>query len=438
MKYGGKYEEWRTLLEKSQWWDNHRLRDYQVAQLSKLAMFVYEHCQYYHARMEEAGITPTSIDSIESVKRLPIIDKSDVRANHGGIRTHLGSSRTLTLYTSGTTGTALRVPMTRETFQREYAFRWQFQSVASAKRGDRFAYFTGHHLFMPERSRTPFWIRNYPANSIMFSLYHMAESTLGEYLKALNAFGPLYVSGYPSGIYLLAAYALDKGLRIQPPRAVFTASEKLHRHQRDAIQRGFGAPVYEWYGQVETTGNLQECEHHRLHIKEEYGLLEILKGDGSDALPGETGHVVATGWGNKAFPLVRYRTGDNMILAEDQSCPCGRGGRIVKEILGRDEDFVVTPEGRFVGRLDFVFKSVSTVKESQIVQENEHTICVKVVPLENYSTRDEQLIVNMLRERVGGSMTVYVEKVSEIPRQQNGKIRYVISRVPQSLTRQKM
>jgi phenylacetate-CoA ligase len=263
----------------------------------------------------------------------------------------------------------------------------------------------------------------------MFSLYHMADDTLARYVEAFNKFTPAFVSGYPSALYTLASFALDHGLTLAPPRAVFTASEMLHDYQRATIERAFGAPVFQWFGQVETTVNLHECDQHRLHIKEEYGLLELLREDGSAARPGEVGKVVGTGWGNLAFPLIRYDTGDNMTLAAEQTCPCGRGGRIIEKVWGRDEDFVVTPEGRYVGRLDFVFKPVDTVKESQIVQEDLHNIRVRVVPLPGYSARDEQLIASMLRGRVGDSMTIRFEMLDAIPRQANGKIRYVVSHV---------
>jgi phenylacetate-CoA ligase len=431
LKYGGTFREWREFLEKSQWWDAGRLREYQQEQLSLLLTFVYENSLFCRSVMQERGIQPNTKETLASFGRLPIIDKNTVRSQYEDIKTQLAGPKKLILSTSGTTGMALQVPMTKETFQREYAFRWQFQSVAGAKKGDRFAYFTGHNIFQAQRTRPPYWIRNHAENSIMFSLYHMAEDTLGDYLEAFNRFQPEFVSGYPSGIYVLASYAISRAKAVSSPRAIFTASETLHEHQRAVIEQAFGAPIFQWFGQVETTVNIHECNHHRLHVKEEYGLLEILKDDGTEAQPGEIGDVVATGWGNKAFPLIRYNTGDNMSIARNQSCPCGRGGRLIEKIWGRDEDFVVTPEGRYVGRLDFVFKPVSTVRESQIIQEDMENLCVRIVPLPGYTSRDEEVLTHMLRDRIGNAMRIRFECVAEIPRQQNGKMRYVVSHVGQ-------
>lgn len=164
-------------------------------------------------------------------------------------------------------------------------------------------------------------------------------------------------------------------------------------------------------------------------MKEEYGYLELLDDDGDDAKAGSVGNVVATGWGNTAFPLIRYNTGDNMIVAVDQTCSCGMGGRIIERIVGRDEDSIVTPDGRVIGRLDFVFKAVDTVKESQIIQDAVDRLTIKVVPLKDFSAADEHTIMQSLKERVGDGFSVSIEKVSEIPRSPNGKIRYVISNI---------
>jgi phenylacetate-CoA ligase len=120
-----------------------------------------------------------------------------------------------------------------------------------------------------------------------------------------------------------------------------------------------------------------------------------------------------------------------MILAHDQNCPCGRNGRIIEKIIGRNEDFIITPEGRKIGRLDFIFKPLNTVVESQIIQESLDQILVKVVPMIGYTAKDEKLIKEMVSKYIGKSIHVRIELVKSIERSANGKIRYVISKVKQ-------
>jgi len=261
----------------------------------------------------------------------------------------------------------------------------------------------------------------------MFSLYHMADATMPSYVAELTDFAPAYVLGYPSGISVLARYVVEQGITVPAPRAIFTGSEKLHTAQRKLIEKAFHCPVYQWFGQVEMTVNLHECQYQRLHVKEEYGLLELLRDDGTEVAPGEMGNVVATGWGNWAFPLIRYRTGDIMHLAKDQSCPCGRGGRIIEEIIGRDDDIILTPEGRYIGRLDFVFKPIDTIVEAQITQEAVNRLLIRVVPLSGFGKGDEELLVHKLQTYVGSTMEIRVECVDQIPRTPTGKVRTVVS-----------
>jgi phenylacetate-CoA ligase len=436
VKYGGEYQRWRRFLRESQWWSEEQVRVYQAEQLEKLLKFVHAECAFYRRVMEQAGVKPTDSDPFGALRRLPRIDRAVVKSEYAGIRTRFGTDSRLTLSTSGTTGASLHVPMTSATMQREYAFRWQYYSVAGAERGSRFAFFQGHMVVPLSRRNPPFHIRNFAENTAMFSLYHMEEALLPAYVEGFNQFAPEFVYGYPSGIYVLAAFAKKHGLRLHRPRALFTASEMLHEFQQRLLEEVFQCEIFQWYGQVETTVNLHECEKHRFHVKEEYGLLELVDANDVPAAAGQVADVVGTGWGNPAFPLLRYDTGDNMVLSPETRCACGRSGRIIERILGRDDDFIVTPSGSHVGRLDFVFKAVDTVRESQIVQETFDSVVIRVVPLPGYSSRDEQTLIAKLRERIGSDTRVRVEECDRIPRGASGKFRYVVSKVTTDLVRQ--
>jgi phenylacetate-CoA ligase len=429
-KYGQAFLQWSALLKKSQYYNSVELEKLQVRLLNDFIKSAVNNSKYYRNIALNCGLDLDRLLDLKSIKKFPVINKKVVRENYDDILNK--QSAKYKFSSSGTTGASLHVYLDEEAYQREYAFRWHYFEMAGAKRKDKFAYFLGNNLHPSEKQKPPFHIIDPYEHSIFFSLFHMSDENLKYYLKAFNHFRPSFVKGYPSGLYIFAKFIKDHGLKVHKPKALFSASEVLHDFQKSILEEVFQCPVYQWYGQVETTINIHECEHRQLHVKEEYGLLELLNDDGNDAKPGEIANVIATGWGNKAFPLIRYNTGDNMILALDQNCPCGRNGRIIEKIIGRDEDFIITPEGRKIGRLDFVFKPVDTVDESQIIQESLNQILVKVVPMPGYSEHDEQLIKKMIIEYIGTSMNIRIEKVKSIERSANGKIRYVISKVIQS------
>ncbi len=110
-----------------------------------------------------------------------------------------------------------------------------------------------------------------------------------------------------------------------------------------------------------------------------------------------------TGLSNRATPLIRYRIGD-IGTRRKGPCPCGRGGDAFLSVDGRVEDYVVTPDGRIVGRLDHVFKDLNDIAEAQIVQTAKDRIVVSVVPLPGYSEASERALLRELHARLGHEM----------------------------------
>ena len=94
---------------------------------------------------------------------------------------------------------------------------------------------------------------------------------------------------------------------------------------------------------------------------------------------------------------------------------------------GRNEDYVVTPDGRLVGRLDHIFKEQSMILEAQILQDTPRAIDVKIVPAPGYSRADEEAMIREIRLRLGNEIHIDIHEVSNIPRERNGKFRAVKS-----------
>ena len=162
----------------------------------------------------------------------------------------------------------------------------------------------------------------------------------------------------------------------------------------------------------------------------EVGIVEVLAEDSDTPVPeGTAGRLVCTGLLNQAMPLIRYEVGDRVALAPgSELCPCGRTMPIVKSIEGRNDDLIVTPDRRHVGRLDPVFKADLGIREAQIIQESSTRLHVHLVPTQRYSGLTTERMVRAVQERVG-AMDVTVTCVPEIPRGANGKFQGVVSRV---------
>ena len=329
---------------------------------------------------------------------------------------------------SGTTGLGMRFPETIECFQREYAYRFENYSQAGVQLGNRWVICAGHPVAAPERMRPPFWVHDWVNRWCLMSSNHLSEANLPAYVAELARFDPVLVGGYPSSVYLLALANQKAGCPLRP-KAVFTSSETLMDFQRVAIEASFGCRPRSYYGNAERCAFIAECEHGLFHVREEHSFVELLDDDGRDALPGQSGRLVCTGFGNWATPLIRYEVGDIGIRSLRSHCPCGRSGLLLDAVLGRMDDYVVTPDGRYVGRLDHLFKDATRVKMAQLFQDSPQRLVIRVVREPGYEASDEAGILREARLRLGDRIEICFEYVSEIERTKAGKFRFIVSRL---------
>lgn len=429
-KYGKYFKRCLRELLRNQLLSLEELKEMQDRMLRSLIAHAYENVPYYRKLFDELSMSPEEIRTSENLRRLPVLEKETVVTHHSDfISRAFVKPETLVVHSSGTTGKALSVVTTKRYYQREMAFRWRHRSWAGLRLGKWGAYLAGHPVVPIEQKKPPFWRFDYSEKRILFSSYHMTPQTLGFYAEELLRRKPAFVHGYPSSVYLVSCYLLERGLPKPKPKAVFTASETLLDYQREVIEKAFGAKVFNWYGNTEVTCNIVECEHGSLHLCTDYGILELLTSDGELARPGQEGIMVCTGLGNYAMPLIRYRVGD-VAVQSDKKCRCGRAFPVVERITGRIEDYVLTPDGRIIGRLDHIFKDTENVREAQIVQKSLSELVLRIVKQPAYSKEDTIMILENARNRVGESIKVKLEFMDSIPRESSGKYRFVVSRLP--------
>ena len=330
--------------------------------------------------------------------------------------------------TSGTTGTALPLWYTPEALAEEFASFWRQRRGFGVQISDPNLTFAGQLVVPFQTTRPPFWRVNHWGGQTLFSLYHMTPENLRAYVGAIHEAKARYVQGYPSSIHLAARALLDAGRPLPPGRlaAVFTSSESLLAFQRETIERAFGAPVRDRYGVSEFCVSMTECRQGRLHVDMEFGIVEVEALESNDDW--ERGPLLVTGLANDATPLLRYRVGDVGTRAKTP-CPCGRPGDVFLEVDGRIEDYVMTPDGRLVGRLDHIFKEQLDVAEAQIVQETRDAVEIRVVRRPSWSAASERSLLKEIRSRLGDAIRVELAYVTAIPRESNGKFRAVKSAV---------
>ena len=330
--------------------------------------------------------------------------------------------------TSGTTGTALELLHTREALAEEYATVWRMYRRHGIGLHDPRLSFGGNVVVPFSVNSPPFWRINHYGAQTLFSTYHMKPENLGIYVSAIHRMQGRWVQGYPSSLYLMARALLDSGRPLPRGRlaGVFSSSERLLAFHREAIEAAFNAPLINRYGTSEFAVSMTSCEENRLHVDMEFGIVEVEPIESDEE--GVRGSLLVTGLAPDAIPFFRYRIGDIGTRCI-QPCPCGRPGETFLDVEGREDNFVMTPDGRLVGRLDHIFKGQTHIAEAQILQDRKEAIKVLVVPRLRYNKAAERRLMRRIRDRLGEDIEVEIAIVSEITREPNGKFRAVKSSV---------
>lgn len=419
------YRKYKKMLNDSQWWPLERLQDYQLERLKIMVETAYNYTPYYRAIMEIFDIRPQDIQSLEDIKKFPVLEKEVVRQNYNiMISDKCIRSLLYEAHTSGSTGTPLRLFRNLDNVGFEHAMLMRQWEWAGLGHNDRYASIKGD-LFSSRRiGRKLFWAFSPADNRLYMSSYHLSPQNVEYYMDALKKYKITAIEAYPSSLYALAKYLLVGNKRF-PLKACLTTSETLVDEQRAIIEEAFQCKVFDYYGMAERVAAIHTCEKHNYHIVPEYSLVEFVE---SDQLNPGNFELLGTSLSNLAMPLIRYRVGD-VIRPGNRTCECGRQYPVVERIVGRTDDYVVTPSGKLIGRLDHIFKGIDNVIEAQIYQPSVENLVLRVVPDPTFSARDKDRIIAKLRDRVGEKMNFTVEQVESIERGSSGKLKSVLSEV---------
>jgi phenylacetate-CoA ligase len=289
----------------------------------------------------------------------------------------------------------------------------------------------GRRIIRDGNSSGPYYRYNYIENQVYFSAYHISKNTAKEYIKGMVKHKIEYLTGYASANYILARFILEQGLIAPKLKAVLTSSEKLTDEMRDVFRKVYGCESFDSYNGVECCNLISECEHGSLHVSPDAGIIEILDAQGNHVKPGETGEAICTGLLNFDQPLIRYRIGDQLTLAETQNCSCGRSMPVISSINGRTEDVIIGPDGREMVRFHGVFIDLPEVLRGQIVQKSISEFIIYVECVTSLTESSKQKMMKRMKSQLG-NIQVEIYQKDTIPLGPNGKFKAVVSRLNQT------
>jgi phenylacetate-CoA ligase len=425
-RLGGEFGHIYDFLEKSQWWNSADIEEYQLQRLREFVAYCYKHIPYYTDLFNNIKLKPVDIKNLGDIEKIPILTKELVRKNYNRLTNPDFKGKVIHGHTSGSTGKSLRFLLSERSIQYRWAVWFRHKSRFGIKVHDPYATFTGQAAVPIRQARPPYWRENHAMKQTVFTMHHISKEKVKSIVNRLNEGNFVYYTGYPSILFSLANLIEEQNLEIvNQPKIIFTGAETLYQHQRKKMMDVFGCFVTDQYGFSEGCGNASRCEDDVFHEDFEYGILEchnpIIHEDGS-----RTGEIIATGFENMAMPFIRYQVGDTGTWV-DNNCKCGRHSKTIREINGRNEDFVITPEGGKILRFDYIFKDTMNIKEAQVIQKKLGSIIIRIVKRSEYSKKDEDFLVQEIASKISPGLEVSFEYVSEIDKEMNGKFRAVKS-----------
>lgn len=307
-----------------------------VAQVKKL----YETVPFYKKRMDEKGVTPADIQSIEDISKLPFMTKDDLREvyPHGLLAVKQEDIVEVHM-SSGTTGKPVVMEYTRKDIDdwAEAVARALAMNGVSSSSTIQVSY--GYGLF------TGGFGIHHGGQKIGASVIPMSGGNTKKQLQVLQDFQPEYLACTPSYAMYLAEAAIEEGIvdKLNLKYGIFGA-EPWSEAMRKEIETKLNIKALDIYGLTEISGPgvAMECEYQdMLHVADDLFYPEIINPETGEVLPfGEKGELVFTTLTKEGTPVLRYRTKDITFLSEEK-CKCGRTTIRMHRLMGRTDDMLI-------------------------------------------------------------------------------------------------
>ncbi len=317
------------------------LKAIQNEKLVKQVKHVYETVKYYRDLMDEKGVTPDDIKSIDDLHKLPFLTKADLRDAYpyGLLGTDLKNCVRIQS-TSGTTGRRVVAFYTQKDVDLWEECCARAIVAAGGTNGDVCQVAYGYGLFTGGPGL------NGGSHKVGCLTLPMSSGNTERQIQFMQDLHSTIIGCTPSYAAYIGETLKEMGLTpddIDLKAGIFGAEPWTEEMRRD-IEKSLGIKAYDIYGLTETSGPgvSFECEEQTgMHINEDHFLAEIIDPETGEVLPeGSKGELVFTSLDKEAFPLLRYRTRDICVLTR-KKCSCGRTLIKMSKPMGRSDDMLI-------------------------------------------------------------------------------------------------
>jgi phenylacetate-CoA ligase len=415
-------------FEQTQWLPIAPLRERQREQLELLVNHAVATTPYY--REQWRGLCrPGEPLSIAAFGELPLLSRSALQAQFDALRSEaspVSHGPAQVLRTSGSTGMPVRVLGTPLT-----ALFWSAMTLRDHlwHRRD-----LGRVLAIIRRGMTPGQARSWgrATDGLVDTgpcWMNDVDQPVQAQLDWLAGCDPGYLLTYPSLAKELALASMARGQRLSGLSAVRTLGESIDAETRALCHDAWGVPVTDMYSAEEVGYIALQCPaHEHYHAQAETVLVEVLDDHDQPCPPGGVGRVVVTSLHNFASPIIRYDIGDYAEVGEP--CPCGRGLPVIRRILGRVRNTLVTANGeRYWPAFGLrALQDALPIRQYQFVQKSYDLIEMRLVATKLSPDQEAKLRARIL-DCLPAGFDLRLAYADDIGRGASGKFEEFVSEV---------
>lgn len=415
------------------------LRAIQNEKLVKQVKHVYDNVKYYRDMMDEKGISPDDIKSVDDLHKLPFLTKADLRDAYpyGLLGTDLKNCVRIQS-TSGTTGRRVVAFYTQKDIDLWEDCCARAIVAAGGNNGDVCQVAYGYGLFTGGAGL------NGGSHKVGCLTLPMSSGNTERQIQFMRDLHSTIICCTPSYAAYIGETLKEMGLTpddIDLKAGIFGAEPWTEEMRRD-IESSLGIKAYDIYGLTETSGPgvAFECEAQAgMHINEDHFLAEIIDPETGEVLPeGSKGELVFTSLDKEAFPLLRYRTRDICVLSREK-CSCGRTLIKMSKPMGRSDDMlIIRGVNVFPSQIETVLLKEGYSSNYLIEVDREHntdTLDVYVeLTSEQFSdtvkaiSANEKALANAIKTMLGINPKVHLVAPKSITRSEGKAVRVVDKR----------
>lgn len=334
-------EEQRYYQPEIETASREKIVEIQNEKIRKQVKHVYENVEYYRKLMDEKGVKPEDIQTIDDIKKLPFLTKADLRDAYpyGLLGTDLKNCVRIQS-TSGTTGKRVVAFYTQADIELWEECCARAIVAAGGTKDDVCQVCYGYGLFTGGPGL------NGGSHKVGCLTLPMSSGNTERQIQFMMDLKSTILCCTPSYAAYIGESLAEAGYKPEDNhlKAGIFGAEPWTEEMRRNIEKSLGIKAYDIYGLTETSGpgvSFECSEQTGMHINEDHFYAEIIDPDTGEVLPeGSKGELVFTSLDKEAFPLLRYRTRDICVLSR-KKCSCGRTHVKMCKPMGRSDDMLI-------------------------------------------------------------------------------------------------